>query len=196
MEKRRWLGDLSESDTAGAIVAQAVEQFGGLDVLVSNADLLTAPRFAEQTDIGMMRSIAAIQGAFFRLAQAAMPHLQQGRNPRIVAISSFVAHAFRTNVAVFGIGRGEGGDRGAGAAALAIELAAGGVTVNTVVHNHSARMPDAHAAFTPEQAAARAVADSAGAAWLPDDVAAAVAFLVSCGGGVPMLDRRCMSTAG
>jgi NAD(P)-dependent dehydrogenase (short-subunit alcohol dehydrogenase family) len=173
------LGDLSEPDTAGTIIAQAVAQFGGLDVLISNAGFADRTRFADQTGAGMMRSIEAIQGAFFRLAQAALPHLKQGRDPRIVAISSFVAHAFRTDMAVFPASAAAKAATEALVRALAIELAPAGVTVNTVVPGFIRKDAGTHAAFTPEQAAAQAVRIPLGRLGLPDDVAAAVAFLVS-----------------
>lgn len=173
------LGDLSEPATAGAIVAQAADRFGGLDVLVSNAGFADRTKFADQTDAGMMRSIEAIQGAFFRLAQAALPHLKQGHDPRIVAISSFVAHAFRTDLAVFPASAAAKAATEALVRALAIELAPAGVTVNTVVPGFIRKDAGTHAAFTPEQAAAQAGRIPLGRLGLPDDVAAAVAFLVS-----------------
>jgi NAD(P)-dependent dehydrogenase (short-subunit alcohol dehydrogenase family) len=173
------LGDLSEPATASAIVAQAVARFGGLDVLVSNAGFADRTKFADQTDAGMMRSIEAIQGAFFRLAQAALPHLKQGQDPRIVAISSFVAHAFRTDLSVFPASAAAKAATEALVRALAIELAPMGVTVNSVVPGFIRKDAGTHAAFTPEQAAAQAGRIPLGRLGLPDDVAAAVAFLVS-----------------
>jgi NAD(P)-dependent dehydrogenase (short-subunit alcohol dehydrogenase family) len=173
------LGDLAEPATASAIIAQAVIQFGGLDVLVSNAGFADRTTFADQTDAGMMRSIEAIQGAFFRLAQAALPHLKQGRDPRVVAISSFVAHAFRTDLSVFPASAAAKAATEALVRALAIELAPAGVTVNTVVPGFIRKDAGTHAAFTPEQAAAQAGRIPLGRLGLPDDVAAAVAFLVS-----------------
>jgi NAD(P)-dependent dehydrogenase (short-subunit alcohol dehydrogenase family) len=172
-------GDLAEPATAAAIVAQAVTQFGGLDVLVSNAGFADRTKFADQTADGMMRSIEAIQGAFFRLAHAALPHLQQGRDPRVVAISSFVAHAFRTDLAVFPASAAAKAATEALVRALAIELAPSGATVNTVVPGFIRKDPGTHAAFTPEQAAAQAARIPVGRLGLPEDVAAAVAFLVS-----------------
>jgi 3-oxoacyl-[acyl-carrier protein] reductase len=173
------LGDLSEATTASGVVAQAVDRFGGLDVLVSNAGFADRTKFADQSDAGMMRSIEAIQGAFFRLAQAALPHLKSGRDPRVVAISSFVAHAFRTDMAVFPASAAAKAATEALVRALAIELAPAGVTVNTVVPGFIRKDAGTHAAFTPEQAAAQAVRIPLGRLGLPDDVAAAVAFLVS-----------------
>ena len=95
------LADLSEPDAADRVVAEAVRHFGGVDVVVSNAGFADRTPFASLTDAAMAASVEAIQGAFFRLARAAVPHLKHGSDPRIVAVSSFVAHTFRTDVATF-----------------------------------------------------------------------------------------------
>jgi NAD(P)-dependent dehydrogenase (short-subunit alcohol dehydrogenase family) len=173
------LGDLAEPGVAGAIVAKAVDHFGGLNVLVSNAGFADRTPFADLTDETMTRSVEAIQGAFFRLARAAIPHLRAGQDPRVVAISSFVAHAFRTDLAVFPASAAAKAASEALVRALAMELASVGVTVNAVVPGFIRKDPGTHAAFTPEQAAAQAARIPLGRLGLPDDVAAAVAFLVS-----------------
>jgi NAD(P)-dependent dehydrogenase (short-subunit alcohol dehydrogenase family) len=65
--------------------------------------------------------------------------------------------------------------------ALAIELAPSGVTVNAVVPGFIRKDAGAHAAFTPAQAAAQTARIPLGRLGVPDDVAAAVAFLASPG---------------
>src|SRR5271156_2223994 len=92
------LGDLAMPDTAASLVDLAVQRFGALDIVVSNAGFADRTALADLTDTAMARSMEAIHGAFFRLARAAIPHLIVGRDPRIVAVSSFVAHAFRTDM--------------------------------------------------------------------------------------------------
>src|SRR6185437_6324735 len=93
------LADLAELPAAASIIAETAERFGGLDVLVSNAGFADRTPFAALSDAAMASSVEAVQGAFFRLARAALPHLKIGRDPRIIAVSSFVAHSFRTDVA-------------------------------------------------------------------------------------------------
>ena len=175
------LGDLAEPDIAAVLVKRATESFGGLDILVSNAGFADRTKFAELTDAAMTRSMEAIHGAFFRLARAALPHLVAGRDPRIVAVSSFVAHAFRTDLAVFAASAAAKAASEALVRALAIELAPSGVTVNAVIPGFIRKDAGAHAAFTPAQAAAQTARIPLGRLGLPDDVAAAVAFLVSAG---------------
>ena len=175
------LGDLIAPETAASLVRLATARFGGLDVLVSNAGFADRTRFAELTDAAMTRSMEAIHGAFFRLARAALPHLIAGRDPRIVAVSSFVAHAFRTDLAVFPASAAAKAASEALVRALAIELAPSAVTVNAVIPGFIRKDAGAHAAFTPAQAAAQTARIPLGRLGLPDDVAAAVAFLASPG---------------
>jgi 3-oxoacyl-[acyl-carrier protein] reductase len=174
-------GDLAEPDTAASLVSRAADCFGRVDILVSNAGFADRTKFAELTDAAMTRSMEAIHGGFFRLARAALPHLLAGRDPRIVAVSSFVAHAFRTDLAVFPASAAAKAASEALVRALAIELAPAGVTVNAVIPGFIRKDAGAHAAFTPAQAAAQTARIPLGRLGLPEDVAAAVAFLVSPG---------------
>ena len=175
------LGDLATPDTAASLVDRAMQRFGGLDILVSNAGFADRTALADLTDAAMTRSMEAIHGAFFRLARAAIPLLIAGRDPRIVAVSSFVAHAFRTDMSVFPASAAAKAATEALVRALAIELAPSGVTVNAVVPGFIRKDAGAHAAFTPAQAAAQTARIPLGRLGLPDDVAAAVAFLTSPG---------------
>jgi NAD(P)-dependent dehydrogenase (short-subunit alcohol dehydrogenase family) len=173
------LGDLAEPPVAAALVAEAVERFGGLDVLVSNAGFADRTPLATLTDAAMTASVEAIQGAFFRLARATIPHLRRGRNARVVAVSSFVAHTFRPDVTVFPASAAAKAGLEALVRALAIELAPGGVTVNAVVPGFIRKDSGAHRAIDPAVLAKQLQRIPLGRVGLPEEVAAAVAFLVS-----------------
>ena len=127
------LGDLADPGTADRLVAETVERLGGLDVVISNAGFADRTPISSLSDAAMHASVEAIQGAFFRLARAATPHLCAGRNPRVVAVSSFVAHTFRPDIAVFPASAAAKAGLEALVRTLAIELAPSGVTVNAVV---------------------------------------------------------------
>ena len=172
-------GDLADPTMAGALIAQAVDKFGGLDVLVSNAGFADRTALADLSDDAMTQSIEAIQGAFFRLARAALPHLKAGRNARVVAVSSFVAHTFRTDTAIFAASAAAKAGLEALVRALAIELAPFGVTVNAVVPGFIRKDPGAHAAIDPERLRRQVASVPLGRVGLPDEVAAAIAFLAS-----------------
>ena len=173
------LGDLAELTVAGALVAQCVEQYGRLDVLVSNAGFADRTKLAELSDAAMTASVEAIQGAFFRLARAAVPHLQAARDARVVAVSSFVAHAFRTDAPVFAASAAAKAGLEALVRALAIELAPSAVMVNGVVPGFIRKDPGAHVALDPERLRRQTASVPLGRVGLPEEVAAAVAFLAS-----------------
>jgi NAD(P)-dependent dehydrogenase (short-subunit alcohol dehydrogenase family) len=177
------LGDLADATVAGALVAEAVTRFGGLDVLVSNAGFADRTAFADLTDQAMTASMEAIHGGFFRLARAAVPHLKEGRDARVVAVSSFVAHAFRTDTTVFAASAAAKAGLEALVRALAIELAPSGVTVNAVVPGFIRKDAGAHAAIDPERLRRQVASVPLGRVGLPDEVAAAIAFLASPAAG-------------
>ena len=177
------LGDLAEPHVAGALVDAVVARFGGLDVLVSNAGFADRTPLAALTDAAMTTSVEAIQGAFFRLVRAAIPHLRAGRDARVVAVSSFVAHVFRPDVAVFPASAAAKAGLEALVRSLAIELAPSSVTVNAVVPGFIRKDAGAHRAIDPAVLAGQVARIPLGRVGLPEEVAAAVAFLASPAAG-------------
>jgi 3-oxoacyl-[acyl-carrier protein] reductase len=177
------LGDLAEPEVAAALVEEAVARFGGLDVLVSNAGFADRTPLATLTDAAMTASMEAIQGAFFRLARAAIPQLRRGRAARVIAVSSFVAHVFRPDVTVFPASAAAKAGLEALVRSLAIELAPSGVTVNAVVPGFIRKDAGAHRAIDPAVLAKQTERIPLGRIGLPEDVAAAVAFLASPAAG-------------
>jgi NAD(P)-dependent dehydrogenase (short-subunit alcohol dehydrogenase family) len=173
------LGDLADPSVAANLVAKVVDRFGRLDVLVSNAGFADRTGFSALTDQAFTASTEAIQGAFFRLAQAALPHLRNASNARVIAVSSFVAHAFRTDLTTFPASAAAKAGLEALVRALAIELGPTGVTVNAVVPGFIRKDAGAHRAIDPGVLAAQTARIPLGRVGLPEDVAAAVAFLAS-----------------
>ena len=173
-------GDLRDKTFCADLVAQAVEKLGGLDVLVSNAGFADRAPVSALDDAAFARSHDSIAFALLRLARAAGPLLRAGREPRLVAVSSFVAHVFRADLPVFPASAAAKAAVEALVRALAIEWAPG-VTVNAVSPGFTRKDPGAHAALDPggmEERAARIPLKRLG---LPDEVAAAIAFLCSPG---------------
>ncbi|MDJ0388090.1 SDR family oxidoreductase [Roseomonas sp. E05] len=176
------LADLSEAGAPERLVRQAAEALGGLDVLVSNAGFADRTPVAELTDAAFARSQDTILWALFRLARAAGPLLAAGRAPRLVAVSSFVAHNFRTDSTVFPASATAKAGVEALVKALALEWAPA-VTVNAVVPGYTRKDAGAHAALDTrawEAVIARIPMRRLGE---PDDVARAIAFLASEGAG-------------
>jgi 3-oxoacyl-[acyl-carrier protein] reductase len=177
------LADLALPDAAAAIVQAAVSRFGGLDVLISNAGFADRTPFADLSDAAMTASTETIQGAFFRLARAAIPHLRVATHPRVIAVSSFVAHSFRTDVATFPASAAAKAGLEGLVRALAVELGPDGVTVNAVAPGFIRKDEGAHRAIGPGALGSQTARIPLGRIGLPDDVAAAVAFLASPAAG-------------
>jgi len=178
------LGDLAEPATAAAVVAATVERFGRLDVLISNAGFADRTPFADLTDQALVASTEAIQGAFFRLCQTALPHLRNaGTTGRVIAVSSFVAHTFRTDLPGFPASAAAKAGLEALVRVVAMELGPDGVTVNAVVPGFIRKDAGAHRAIDPAALATQTARIPLRRVGLPDDVAAVVAFLASGAAG-------------
>lgn len=178
-----FLSDLAAPDAAKATVEEAVETFGGLDVLISNAGFADRTPIADLSDAAMALSVDAIQGAFFRLARAAIPHLRAATDARVVAVSSFVAHTFRTDVAMFPASAAAKAGLEALVRALAVELGGANITVNAVVPGFIRKDAGAHRAIDPAALQAQTAKIPLARIGTPEDVAAAVAFLASPAAG-------------
>lgn len=182
-EARVALGDIADAATPAALVAAAQEAFGGLDVVVANAGFADKTPLLQTDDAQVARTLDTVLWAFIRLARAALPVLSEGRDPRLIAISSFVAHTFRNDVTVFPATSAAKAAVEALARGLAIEYAPRGVTVNAVAPGFTQKDPGAHAAYSPAQWEMVKRSVPLGRLGTPDDVAAAVNFLASAEAG-------------
>jgi short-subunit dehydrogenase len=81
------LGDLREPGCAQHIVDAAVDDLGGLDVVVSNAGIGWAGPFASMSDSDIDGLLDVNLRAAAHLARAAIPHLRRGRG-RLVFVGS------------------------------------------------------------------------------------------------------------
>ena len=147
--------------------------------MISNAGFADRTAFADLSDAALTRSTEAILGGFFRLARAALPHVRQAENARVIAVSSFVAHTYRTGIATFPASAAAKAGLEALVRALAVELGPDGVTVNAVVPGFIRKDAGAHRAIGPGVLAAQTAHIPLGRIGLPEDVAAAAAFLAS-----------------
>lgn len=177
------LADIADAATPQALVDAALERFGRLDVVVANAGFADRTPFLEQTEEKFARSFDTILWAFLRLARAAAAPVAAAEHGRIIAISSFVAHVFRPQVAPFPATAAAKAGIEALARGLAIELAHSGSTVNCVSPGFTRKDAAGHSAFTPEQWQAVVANIPLGRLGTPDDVAAAVGFLASPAAG-------------
>ncbi|MFE2377926.1 SDR family NAD(P)-dependent oxidoreductase [Streptomyces sp. NPDC059398] len=169
--------DVTERSAVEAAVAYAVAQFGGLDVLVNNAYACSpdAPLLEDEDDESWHRDLDATLSGAFRASRAAMPHLAAaGGRGAIVSVGSvngvqdFGNHAYSAAKAgLAGLTR-----------TLAGHAAPRGVRVNLVtpgtIHTD---VWAAHGAEESLEEAARHY--PLGRVGVPDDIAAAIAFLAS-----------------
>jgi NAD(P)-dependent dehydrogenase (short-subunit alcohol dehydrogenase family) len=91
-------GDLREEATARAVVADAVRELGGLDVLVNNAGFQMARResIADVTTEDLDRVLKTNLYALFWVTQAALEHLGEGAS--IINVSSIQAYQPSTSL--------------------------------------------------------------------------------------------------
>ncbi|HKV00234.1 MAG TPA: SDR family oxidoreductase [Vineibacter sp.] len=176
-------GDLSVSGTATAIVAATTAHFGRLDVLVSNAGFADRRPIGELDRPGYEASMAAMQNAFFDLLLAARPWLEKSRDGRVVAVSSFVAHAMGRGLPVFPATAAAKAGIEAMARAFAVQMASFGVSVNCVAPGFVEKDPGTHTALTPGRKTELERAIPAGRFARPAEIAAAIAFLCSPAAG-------------
>jgi len=171
------LADLSAAGSGEALVKAALDAFGRLDSLVANAGFANRTAWDALDDAAMAASIEAMAMGFFRLVRAALPALRHGG--RVVAVSSFVAHVFRPRVQAFPASAAAKAAIEAMVRSLALELAPRGVTVNAVAPGFIRKDPGRHSQMTPERLAAVAAEIPLGRIGEPEEVAAAIAFLLS-----------------
>jgi NAD(P)-dependent dehydrogenase (short-subunit alcohol dehydrogenase family) len=177
------LGDIADPATPAALVQAAQERFGGLDVVVANAGFADKTPLLKTDDAQIARTLDTVLWAFIRLARAALPVLTEGHDPRLIAISSFVAHSFRNDVTVFPATSAAKAAVEALVRGLALEYAPKGVTVNAVAPGFTQKDPGAHAAYSPAQWEMVKRSVPLGRLGTPDDVAAAVNFVASAEAG-------------
>jgi 3-oxoacyl-[acyl-carrier protein] reductase len=82
------VADLGQPDGPTAAVASAVEQLGGLDLLVVNSGGPPPGTFEQLDEAAWARAIEGTLLSAVRTIRAALPHLRAGQDPAIVIILS------------------------------------------------------------------------------------------------------------
>ena len=166
--------DLSDGAAVDGLVPQAVAALGKLDILVNNAGVTRDNLAMRMKDDEWDQVIRVNLEAAFRLCRAAAKPMMKARFGRIVSITSVVGQTGNPGQANYAASKA--GLVGM-SKALAAELASRGITVNCVAPGF---MSSAMTDVLPEaQKTALLGKIPAGALGTGDDVAAAVAYLVS-----------------
>ncbi|MEQ9642558.1 MAG: SDR family oxidoreductase [Alphaproteobacteria bacterium] len=180
---KQMLGDLADEAVPAGLVERATADFGRLDVLVANAGFADRRGFEELDAAALARSLDAITASFFRLAAAALPSLRRGQAPRIVVVSSFVAHKFLLGGVTMPASAAAKAGLEAAALSLAAQEAGAGITVNCVVPGYVQKDQGTSAALNAAGWEAAKGRVPMGRLGQPDEIAAAIDFLVSPAAG-------------
>ena len=122
--------DIADDDAPGRIVAAAVSQLGGIDILFNNAGVSGRARVEDLSDAEWDRTFAVNVRAPFRIARHAIPELRTSKAGRIINTASVMAEGTdyglaaycASKAAVAGLTR-----------TLALELGKAGVTANYIL---------------------------------------------------------------
>lgn len=120
--------DLTEDGAPKAVVDEAVERMGKLDILANVAGIMELGPLAETPVDSLDRQFRTNVRAPFELTQAALPHLREARGA-IIFISSMAALAAFPESAAYTATKGA---IEALARQLAVELAPDGIRVNAI----------------------------------------------------------------
>jgi 3-oxoacyl-[acyl-carrier protein] reductase len=169
-------GDVASSQTVHAMVAQVLDRFGRLDILVNNAAAAYSTRFEQIGEEEWRRAIDVNLTAAFLCIQAAVPAMKANRYGRVVNVSSTAgksvstlggAHYTASKAGLLGLTR-----------AAAKELGPLGITVNAICPGLiDTELTREHA--SPEQLAAYAGSFPVQRLGTAAEVADLVAFLAS-----------------
>ena len=192
--------DVGDADEVTRAFESARERSGSVDILVNNAGQAASAPF-RQTDAALWRTMMSVNlDGTYNCTRAAMPAMLEARWGRIVNIAStaglvgyaYVAAYCAAKHGVIGLTR-----------ALAIEVAAKGVTVNAVCPGYTATEMFqqsvakivAKTGRTPEHAAAELIARNPQHRLIrPEEVANAVAWL--CLPGSEAVTGQAITVAG
>jgi 3-oxoacyl-[acyl-carrier protein] reductase len=171
--------DVADPDSVQLMVAQTVERFGRLDVLVNNAALYAVlmPKrpFQELEPADWDRVLSVNVKGLFLCARAAFPHLRQSGHGRIINISSGTVFSGSTGFLHYVTSKGA---VIAFTRALAKEIGEHGITVNAIAPGLTAS--ETAMATYPEGAfEARAKDRAIARVQVPEDLVGAVVFLAT-----------------
>ena len=126
---RAYQADVADFAAVKAMIETIVKDFGGLNILINNAGLAMRQRFVETKPEDWRRQIDACLYGAIHCCHAAVPHLDAGKDGRIVSVIGDSSRVGESGLAIVAAAR-------AGVVALmkslARELGRSGTTANTV----------------------------------------------------------------
>ncbi len=123
-------GDVADVDATRALVAKAVQAFGGLNVCVCNAGLTSWGDFFDYAPADFERVVGVnLRGSYFLAQAAARQFRAQGDGGRIVLMSSVTGHRAVPYLSAYGMTKAA---LEMLARNLVLELSPHGITINCV----------------------------------------------------------------
>jgi 3-oxoacyl-[acyl-carrier protein] reductase len=166
--------NVNDGPACEAVIEQVQKEFGGLSILVNNAgitqDQLAMRMKDEEWDAVILTNLTAVA----RLSRAVLRGMMKARHGRIINITSVVGSA--GNPGQMNYAAAKAGVAGM-SRALAREIGSRNITVNCIAPGFIDT--DMTKALNEQQIAALLQQIPAGRFGLPEDIAAAVAFLAS-----------------
>lgn len=171
---KAYKADVSDYTAVKQMVDAVAHDFGGLNILVNNAGLAKRQRFVETTPEDWKKQIDICLYGAIHCCHAAAPHLEGGKNGRIISVIGDSSRVGESGLAIVAAAR-------AGVVALmkslARELGRSGTTANTV---SLGLVETAHdRAWVEENREKLTRLYPVRRLGLPDDIAPAVALLAS-----------------
>ena len=171
------MADVSMRDDADRLIAETIDAFGQVDILVSNAGVVIDKPYVKSTAEDWTHAIENNLHGFFNVTQAVLPHMLERGYGRIIATGSCI-----TEVADFGKNRFAVCTASKGGIVsmlkpIAAEVARQGITVNAVSPGYIATEMLGEIAPAGLEEALRLVPMRRYGK--PEEIAAAMAFLAS-----------------
>ena len=169
--------DVRDKAAAKRMVAEALQAFGHIDIMVSNAGIVIDRLFLDSTDEDWERAIETNLHGFFNVARAVLPHMVERKAGRLIATASIINEVADFGGNHFAVCAASKGGIVSMLKPLAAEMAPHGVTVNAVSPGYiqTEMMHDIDPAGRDE--ALRLVPMKR--LGKPEEIAAAMAFLAS-----------------
>jgi NAD(P)-dependent dehydrogenase (short-subunit alcohol dehydrogenase family) len=146
-------------------------------VVIANAGFPDGRLVGELDRAGLDHSHDVIVGGFFELVTEALPHLRQATDPRVLAVSSLVAHVFRPDYPLHPASAVAKAGLEAMVRSLAVQLGPLGITCNAVAPGLTSKdhgKTQAHAGRTERTILEQIPLARKGR---PDEIAALIGFL-------------------
>jgi NAD(P)-dependent dehydrogenase (short-subunit alcohol dehydrogenase family) len=119
--------DVTADDAPEAIVDAAASKMGGLDFLINNAGIAIAGDFETLTDEQFDTIMSVNVRSMFRLSRAAVSHLKNSDQARIVNLGSIMSDLGGPSLAIYGASKHAVAGLSKG---MAVDLGKHGITVN------------------------------------------------------------------